>query len=61
MSAQNIIVLDNLSANHSALTDQQLLVNVDVEFLPPYSLEFNPIEKWFSELKRKFRMCKPQC
>ena len=49
MSAENIIVLDNLAAHHSTLTDQQLPENVEVVFLPPYSPKFNPIENWFSE------------
>ena len=38
-----IIVLDNLSAHHSTLTEQQLSENVEVVFLPPYSPEFSQV------------------
>ena len=48
----DILVMDNL-ASHKSATVQQMLadIGVEVELLPPYSPDFNPIENMFSKMK----------
>jgi transposase len=48
----DILVMDNL-ASHKSATIQQMLadIGVEVELLPPYSPDFNPIENMFSKMK----------
>jgi len=48
----DVVVLDNLSAHRSSKV-RELLARVGAEllFLPPYSPEFNPIEKAWGKLK----------
>jgi transposase len=55
----DILVMDNLSA-HSAETIRQLLEakGVRLEFLPPYSPDFNPIELCWSKVKAALRAAK---
>ena len=52
-SKNSVLVLDNTKIHH----DQELLDYLDafgvkVEFLPPYSPDFNPIETAFSTIKQ---------
>lgn len=55
----DILVLDNLSA-HTGETIRQLIEaqGVRVEFLPPYSPDFNPIELCWSKVKVALRATK---
>lgn len=48
----SIIVIDNASIHHSQ-TIKELVHDVghQIEYLPPYSLDFNPIEESFLTLK----------
>lgn len=52
----DIAVLDNLRAHYDdqsiALIEQ---AGASVKFLPPYSPDFNPIEKMWSKVKEKLR------
>ena len=50
------LVMDNLSV-HKTKSVQQALekIGVRILFLPPYSPDFNPIEKAFSKLKARLR------
>jgi len=55
----DILVMDNLSA-HTGQTIRQLIEaqGVRVEFLPPYSPDFNPIELCWSKVKAALRTAK---
>ena len=52
INPHSVIVLDNASIHHSsdalALTEK---AGSAVQFLPPYSPDFNPIEEAFSKVK----------
>jgi transposase len=52
----DIVVMDNLSP-HKALRSQALIeqAGARVLFLPPYSPDFNPIEKMWSKVKQILR------
>ena len=48
----DIVVMDNLSAHkHRPSIDAIRARDADVVFIPPYSPEFNPIEKAWAKLK----------
>jgi len=48
----DVLVMDNLPSHKSALIQQKLAkLGVQVEMLPPYSPDFNPIENMFSKVK----------
>lgn len=55
----DVVVMDNLNSHHRAEIKELIeSVGARVEYLPPYSPEFNPIEMMWSQLKsfvRKFR------
>jgi transposase/uncharacterized protein YnzC (UPF0291/DUF896 family) len=55
----DIVVLDNLSA-HTGETIRQLIEarGARVQFLPPYSSDFNPIELCWSKIKTTLRKAK---
>jgi transposase len=55
----DIVVLDNLSA-HTGETIRQLMEaqGARVQFLPPYSSDFNPIELCWSKIKTALRAAK---
>ena len=51
-----VILLDNASSHQSAIKDPAMIAKLEeagvrVLWLPPYSLDFNPIEQSFNELK----------
>lgn len=48
----DVVVMDNLSAHKTPLVVAAIrAVGADVLFLPPYSPEFNPIERAWAKLK----------
>lgn len=48
----DIVVMDNLSAHKTADVRKAIrAIGADVMFLPPYSPEFNPIERAWAKLK----------
>lgn len=53
---RDIVIMDNLRAHYDAesitLIEQ---TGASVKFLPPYSPDFNPIEKMWSKVKEKLR------
>jgi transposase len=50
------VILDNLSTHKVAGVEQAILATgAVVRFLPPYSPDLNPIEKFFSKLKARLR------
>ena len=52
----DIVVMDNLNAHKSAAVVATIrAAKADVLFLPPYSPEYNPIEKAWSKLKEIIR------
>jgi len=52
----DIVVMDNLSAHKDAeAIDLINGVGAEVRFLPPYSPDFNPIEKMWSKVKEFLR------
>ena len=52
----DIVIMDNLSS-HKRAAARELIENAGAKlaFLPPYSPDFNPIEKAFSKLKALLR------
>ncbi|CAD6945403.1 unnamed protein product [Tilletia controversa] len=54
---RSVLVLDNASIHHSHRI--RILVedifNCKLEFLPPYSPDFNPIERAFAKIKASLR------
>jgi transposase len=50
------LILDNASIHHTQeLKDMCALRGVELDYLPPYSPDMNPIEKTFSVLKKWFK------
>ncbi len=56
LSPGDIVIMDNLSS-HKGPTIREAIEAAGAEllFLPPYSPDFNPIEKAFSKLKAHLR------
>ncbi len=56
LSPGDIVIMDNLSSHKgSAIQEAIKAAGADLLFLPPYSPDFNPIEKAFSKLKAHLR------
>lgn len=56
LSPGDIVIMDNLSSHKgSAIQEAIEAAGADLLFLPPYSPDFNPIEKAFSKLKAHLR------
>ena len=52
----DIVVMDNLGSHKSAAVRSAIeAVDAELRYLPPYSPDFNPIEKAFSQLKAHLR------
>ena len=52
----NVVIMDNLSSHKRASVREAIeAVGARLLFLPPYSPDFNPIEKAFSRLKAMLR------
>lgn len=59
LKADDIVVLDNLSAHKDSLAIELIeSVGAKVKFLPPYSPDLNPIEKMWSKIKEFLRAAK---
>ena len=55
----DVVVLDNLSAHKNRKAIELIeSVGAEVRFLPPYSPDFNPIEKMWSKVKEFLRAAK---
>ena len=55
----DIVILDNLSAHKDQQTKALIeQVGAELRFLPPYSPDFNPIEKTWSKVKTYLRDAK---
>ena len=55
----DIVVMDNLAAHKMpAVTEAIEACGAEVRFLPPYSPDFNPIEKMWSKIKAHLRKVK---
>jgi transposase len=58
----DIVILDNLSSHKTDEVQKMIRqVGADVWFLPPYSPDFNPIEKMWSKIKEYLRQVKARC
>ena len=56
LHAGDIVVMDNLSSHKGPRVEEMIQTKgVRLLFLPPYSPDFNPIEKVFSKLKALLR------
>ena len=56
LQPEDIVVLDNLSShNVSGVEEAIRTTGATLLYLPPYSPDFNPIEKFFSKLKALLR------
>jgi transposase len=52
----DLVILDNLSAHKDKVALERIKeVGAQVRFLPPYSPDFNPIEKMWSKVKQLLR------
>jgi transposase len=59
LRAGDIVVMDNLSPHKvPAILDEIESAGAEVWFLPPYSPDFNPIEKMWSKIKAYLRKVK---
>ncbi len=55
----DVVVLDNLSAHKNPETAGLIVAaGASIRFLPPYSHDFNPIEKMWSKVKEALRDAK---
>jgi transposase len=58
----DIVVLDNLSSHKGAEIEEMIRrAGAKLWFLPPYSPDFNPIEKMWSKVKEILRARKARC
>lgn len=58
LEPKSVSVIDNASFHHSKQIDEICSeAGVKLVYLPPYSPDLNPIEKFFAELKAFFRRC----
>lgn len=58
----DIVVLDNLSSHKAAEVEEMITAaGAELWFLPPYSPDFNPIEKMWSKVKEILRAIKARC
>ncbi len=56
LQPKDIVVMDNLRAHYDAESISLIeKTGASVKFLPPYSPDFNPIEKMWSKVKEKLR------
>jgi len=56
LSPGDIVIMDNLSSHKEpAIREAIETAAAERRFLPPYSPDFNPIEKAFSKLKAHLR------
>ena len=52
----DVVVMDNLSSHKRARTRELIeSAGAELEFLPPYSPDLNPIEMLFSKIKQRLR------
>ncbi|ETZ07130.1 hypothetical protein P618_200673 [Holospora obtusa F1] len=53
LEPEQIVIMDN-AASHSSQRTKELIefVGCQLIFLPPYSLDVNPIEKFWAHMKR---------
>lgn len=55
----DLVILDNLGAHkNDAVAEHIRLAGAEVEYLPPYSPDLNPIEKMWSKIKTFLRAAK---
>ena len=55
----DVVILDNLPSHHAAAVEQVIAARgARVLWLPPYSPDFNPIEKMWSKIKQFLRKAK---
>lgn len=56
-----IVLMDNLSSHKSPEVREMIeAAGAELRFLPPYSPDFNPIEKMWSKAKEFLRAAKPR-
>ena len=59
LSSDDIIIMDNMRSHHAKAVKQVLDASgIRYLYLPPYSPDFNPIEKMWSKLKAYLRKAK---
>lgn len=52
----NIVIMDNLSSHKESFDKAKFAErNITIKYLPPYSLDLNPIEKMWSKIKSILR------
>ncbi len=56
LKSGDIVVMDNLSSHKVDGVEEAIkATGAELRYLPPYSPDLNPIEKWFSKLKALLR------
>jgi len=59
LAVEDIVVMDNLGAHKVAGVEEAITAcGARVEYLPPYSPDYNPIEKMWSKIKTYLRAAK---
>jgi transposase len=59
LHAGDIVIMDNLTSHKvSGIEESIKAVKADLRYLPPYSPDFNPIEKMWSKIKAILRKLK---
>lgn len=62
LHAGDVVVLDNLAVHKQPDVCAAIeAVGARLQFLPPYSPDFNPIEQAFAKLKAFLRAARPRC
>jgi len=61
LEKDSIVVMDNMRTHHAKDVVKAIKkLNIKVIYLPPYSPDFNPIEKMWSKIKAILRKWKPR-
>jgi len=59
LKAGDLVIMDNLSAHKVVGVHQRIAATgAELLYLPPYSTDFNPIEKAWAKLKQLLRAAK---
>jgi transposase len=62
LKAGDIVIMDNLSSHKvQGLEEIVKKCGAQIEYLPPYSPDFNPVENMWSKVKANLRQMKKRC
>jgi transposase len=62
LKAGDVVIMDNLSSHKvKGLEEIVTKCGAKIEYLPPYSPDFNPVENMWSKMKAYLRQMKERC